>query len=642
MNLLTRFSWVCFVGLAGLSSAAFAASGDPLELHSRIGDLLYDHCGDCHMDGVAKGGASFDDLDSKSSILEKREMWRKMKEAVVFGDMPPDPEDTGFSQKEVDQIVAWIEEKIEMIDHADPIYQDPGPAIVRPLTPTEYNNTIRDLLGVEFNIEAECGLMEEPPVHGFTNTAAAMSMDPVILEKFFLAADKVLEKFAAPDHAAKRLEVFVAHPSRGDQPGPAAKTILFDLAARAYRREVSPQVVANLGPLFADGFKETNDFDAAITKALKPLLVSPMFLFRMEKPVPSEGRQETELSFQVLDEELAVRLSYFLWATMPDRPLRQKASQGILSNPQVLRSEVLRMMKDPKTSSLQSIFADQWLKLYKLNSALPSPDVYPSLTPELKDDMRRETLLFIEDVMRGDRSLLNLLDSNYTFLNERLAKHYGIRGVLGDEFRRVRLEPEHHRGGLLGMASFLTATSHTDRTKPTLRGTYILEVILGTPPTPPPAEASVFKKEAGKDVVIETFRDQLNFHASDPNCAACHKKIDPLGFALENFDPIGRWFDDFDGKPIDNVGQLPTGENIAGFRDLKKVISDRQDLFLQNVTKQAMSYALGRELSYYDMAAVEKIVERLKKNEYRFSELILGITETVQFQHRRKVNPQSH
>jgi len=625
------------LALAGLLIAPAAAEDDPLQFKSAFEPLLYEHCGDCHMDGASKGGMSFDDLDTKAELLEHREMWRKVKEVVMFGDMPPEPEDTDFGGLEVEMIVAWIDAKIDTIDHDDPIYQDPGPAVVRPLTATEYENTIRDLLGVEIDLETEVGITEEVPVEGFSNQAAMLSMDPVVLEKYFLAADKVLERFAADEHADKRREIFPVYPANPQQNGPAAERILTHLASRAYRREVNDQTVRNLGPLFARTYAETQDFDASIAKALKPVLISPMFLFKMEKPVPTEGYEETDLSFRVTDHELAVRLSYFLWATMPDERLMQAAAAGKLSTPEGLRAEVDRMLEDPRALSLADIFAEQWLKLYKLEEALPSPDVYPSFTEELKADMREETRLFVENLIRGDRSVLELLDADYTFLNERLAEHYDIPGVIGDRFRKVELKSEHNRGGLLGMGSFLASTSHTDRTKPTLRGAYILEVVLGTPPTPPPAEVSVFKSEPGEEVVIESFRDQLNAHANDPNCAACHKKIDPLGFALENFDAVGRWFDTKDGQPIDNHGVLPTGEDVSGFGKLQQAIKERQDLYVHNLTRQLMSYALGREISYYDMSTVEKTVARMKENDYRFSSLIHGITESLQFQHRRKI-----
>ncbi len=619
---------------------ALGQSKDPLNYFSQMEPLLFEHCADCHID-ASKGGVSFEGLESLTDLLAKSGMWRKLKEAVQFGDMPPDRDDTGFNDAHAQAMIQWIESNIEVIDPTLDLYRDPGPAVVRPLTPTEYNNTIRDVLGIQFDVEVEAGITETIPLHGFSNTAASMAMDQVILEKYFSAADKVLTEFAKPENAAIRRRVFAAHPDQGIAVGEAAKRTLYDLGSKAYRRSISTNVVSKLGPLFAAAYRKDRDFDAAIAKALKPLLVSPMFLYRMEKPTPTEGHEETGISFQVIDSELAVRLSYFLWSTMPDEELRQLAATEKLKDPAVLERQIRRMLQDPKASALAENFANQWLKIYKLDEALPSRAIYPSFTDELKEDMRREVMVFFENIMREDRSVMDLISADYTYVNERLASHYGFRGVSGEEFRQVNLLRSDNRGGILGMGSFLASTSHTDRTKPTARGEYVLDVILGTPPTLPPADAAVFKTEEVQNTVVRTFRDKLNLHASDPACAACHKKIDPLGFALENFDPVGRWKDDIDGEPIDNRGKLPTGDTVVGFQQLKQLVIEREDLYLKNITTRMLGYALGRHPEYYDALAVEQIVQRLKDNDYRFSELILGITDTIQFRHRRKLNPQS-
>ncbi len=640
---MLRYSTLFFVSMSSLALTGpmTGKENNPLDFSKEMAPMLEKHCAECHMDGNSEGGMSFEGLDSKSKLLEKEEMFRKISEVVEFGDMPPFPEDTSYSKNDSSKILSWINDKITTIDPSDEVYKDPGPAVVRPLTPTEYENTISTLLDVKIDLEETMGIIEEIPAHGFSNLANNLSMDPSVLEKYFSAADKILETFASEEHKDKRLKVFGVYPKDQSQIGPAAKAILTKVARKAYRRPVNSKMVANLGRIFADEFAKDKNFDLAIAKALKPVLISPMFLFRMEKPTPSEGYKVTESSYRISDAELAVRLSYFLWADMPDLALQKAVAEGRLKTTEGLRAEVNRLLSDPKARGLKDVFADQWLQVYKLDEALPSPDIYPDFTDELREDMRKETVMFFEELVANDGSILDFLNADYTFLNENLANHYGIKGVRGKEFRKVKLLPEHNRGGLLGMGSFLASTSHTDRTKPTLRGTYILEVLLGTPPTPPPAEVSVFKKEPGKEVVIENFRDQLNFHASDPNCASCHKKIDPLGFALENFDPIGRYYESIDGRPIDNNGVLPTGEDVSGFNKLRDAMVDRQDLFLTNVTSQLLSYALGREVSYYDRLTVQTIVGQLKKNDYRFSELIHGITESLQFQHRRKLTPQT-
>ncbi len=294
------------------------------------------------------------------------------------------------------------------------------------------------------------------------------------------------------------------------------------------------------------------------------------------------------------------------------------------------------MLADPRGRALTDNFGAQWLQIHKVAGARPSTEFFPDYKSEIRTAMVDETATFFDMLRQEDKSLLDLLDADYTYLNEELAKFYKIPGVAGKEMRRVELKPEYHRGGLLGMGSVLSLTSHTFRTSPTLRGKYILDVIFGTPPPPPPANAGILKDDDHKAKQPKTFRERLAQHAADPSCAACHKKMDPLGFALDNYNAVGVWRDDAD---LDVTGQLPTGQHINGAADLKRIILDRRGEFLHNLTEQMLIYALGRELDYYDDGPIKEIQSALEQNEYRFSAMVMAIAKSYPFQNRRNIDP---
>src|SRR5436189_153330 len=341
-------------------------------------------------------------------------------------------------------------------------------------------------------------------------------------------------------------------PPEGEKPltGESPRAIVAAFARRAYRRSPSDEEVDRLMALHERGLKRGDAPAAALRLPLKAILLSPHFLFRVEREHP--GTQP----YRVSGPELATRLSYFLWSTMPDEALAADAEQGKLADPAVLEAQVRRMLLHPKARALTLNFAAQWLQLRKLDHARPSTEFFPSFTNKLKQAMRDEATTFLDKLREEDRSVLELLDCDYAWLNGDLAKHYGIGGVEGKEFRRVALKPENHRGGLLGMGAILALTSHTSRTSPTLRGKWILESIFGTPPPPPPPDAGTLKEQK-KGAEPKTFRELMAQHATQPTCTSCHRRIDPLGFALENYDAVGAWRDAQGGKPMDAAGVLP-------------------------------------------------------------------------------------
>ena len=620
---------------------ALAAAGadpvapDPLAFRQQAAPLLQKYCFDCHGEKKQKGGVNFLEMKDLPSILNHRETWIKALSALESNDMPPDGDDAGFKPEERSQLIQWIKAKVETVDPASPIYLDPGPPLIRQLTRAEYNNTIRDLLKIDFDAASAAGIPPESVVDGFDNQAMGLVTDQTLLEKYFTAADASIDYLFDADPARKnrlkaaREGLFVARPSSELSEREAARKVLSHFARRAFRRPVESEEIDRLMPLVDEALKSGAGFEGAVRRAMKPILVSPFFLYRIENDHPASTS-----AYRVSDHELAVRLSYFLWSTMPDDELFALAEQGSLSDPQVLQQQVKRMLADPRATAFTQQFAVQWLTLGRLRMALPSRDHFPALTNSLKDAMMNETTMFFDNLRTEDRSILDLLDCDYTFANEELARHYGISGVSGKQMRRVALQPQDHRGGLLGMSSILTLTSHTDRTKPTARGKWILQVILGTPPAPPPPDAGSFKDTAHKQEP-RTFRERLALHASNATCAGCHKKVDPLGFALENYDAIGAWREQVGGEPVDNKGRLPGTGEFEGVDGLKAVLKGRRDQFVRNMAVQSLGYALGRKIEYEDELAVQQICQSLRQEDFRFSTLVRSVVMSRPFQYRR-------
>jgi hypothetical protein len=363
----------------------------------------------------------------------------------------------------------------------------------------------------------------------------------------------------------------------------------------------------------------------------KAVLLSPNFLFRIEEDRAAPG---TTQAYRVSDYELASRLSYFIWASLPDPELIAVAARGKLSDPATLDAQVRRMLADPKARALSEEFAAQWLRLKSLDEARPTQEFFPTFNDELKEAMRQETILFFDSLRTENRPITTLLDADYTFVNERLAENYGIPGIKGPQMRRVTLQPDEHRGGLLGLGAILSMTSHTFRTSPTQRGKYVLEVILGTPPPPPPNNVAQIEDAANK-ADIKTFRELLAQHATNATCAGCHSRIDPLGFGLDNYDAIGRWRVSTKEQPLDTTGVLPSGESFEGPAGLKKVLAGKRDRFVDNLCEQMLTYALGRQLKSYDRPVVREISAAVARDNYKFATLITAVAQSFPFQHRK-------
>ena len=409
-----------------------------------------------------------------------------------------------------------------------------------------------------------------------------------------------------------------------------AKQILSVLARRAYRRPVTD---TDLRPLLA--FYETGrgkrDFDAGIQLALERILADPQFVFRAER---DGGDAAPGAVFRVSDLELASRLSFFLWSSIPDEALLALAHRGRLHDPAVLEQQVRRMLHDPRAGALVSNFAGQWLYLRNLKSVSPSHEQFPEFDDNLRQAFQRETELLVESVMREDRSVLDLLTADYTFVNERLAKHYGMPNIYGSQYRRVPVASEARRG-LLGHGSILTVTSQANRTSPVLRGKWILDNLLGTPPPPPPPDVPALKENSERTRPL-TMREQMEEHRANPACASCHKLMDPFGFALENFDGVGAWRTSDARSPIDPAAQLADGTRVDGPVALRQALLRQPDAFVGTMTAKLLTYALGRGLEYYDMPSVRAIVRSAGRQNDRFSSVVLGVVNSVPFQMRVK------
>ena len=433
---------------------------------------------------------------------------------------------------------------------------------------------------------------------------------------------------AGSSETASRKRIFTARPSdRGDAES-AASQILSALARRAYRRPVIDADLKRPMQLFRQANRK-GGFESGIEMALSSLLVSPQFLFRIEK---DPEKAEPNSAYVLSDIELASRLSFFLWSSLPDDELLDAAERAQLRNPEVLEKQTRRMLADPRSISLVDNFANQWLYLRNLDSFTPNARLFPDFDDNLRQAFKRETELFFESILREDKSAMDLLQADYTFLNERLAKHYQIPHVYGSRFRRVALAPEDRRGGLLRHGSILTVTSYATRTSPVIRGNWILENIVGTPPPPPPDDVPALE-DNNVDQTLP-MRERLGQHRANKACAVCHDRMDPMGFALENFDAIGRWRTHEDGRKLDVSGGLPDGQGFTGIDGLEKGLLARPELFAGTFTEKLMTFALGRGIEHFDGPAVRKIVAEAAKDDYRMSSIILGIVNSVPFKMR--------
>jgi mono/diheme cytochrome c family protein len=440
-----------------------------------------------------------------------------------------------------------------------------------------------------------------------------------------------------PGDTPSRRRIFLCKPKNAADEEPCARKIVSILAHRAYRGFETPTDIDRL-MVFYKSERDERDFEKGIQAALQRLLSSPKFVFRAEADPPNAA---PGIPYRVKDLELASRLSFFLWSSIPDDELLNVAAQGKLKNAAVLDQQVKRMLADPKAEALVQNFAGQWLYLRNLKNQIPNSVEFPNFDDNLRQAFQRETELFFGSIIQEDHNVVDLMTADYTFLNERLAKHYGIPNVYGSHFRRVTISDEA-RKGLLGQGSILMVTSHTDRTSPVVRGKWILENLLGAPPPPPPAMVPPLKENAERDGgKILSMRERMEEHRQNPACAGCHSIMDPIGFAMENFDAVGAWRSHEARAPIDASGQLLDGTKVDGVVELRKALMRQPERFVDTFTEKLMTYALGRGLAYYDMPTVRAIVRNSARSDYKFSSIVSEIVKSTPFQMRVKASEAS-
>ena len=471
-----------------------------------------------------------------------------------------------------------------------------------------------------------------------------LTNDQIYMGYASVGALSIAGPYAGPGSAKdtpSRRAIFVCEPRRTAEERDCAAKVLSRIARLAYRRPATPADVQTLLPFFENGRQEGGSFDAGIQLALERVLVDPDFLLRVHRDVAGSERTRPTVQggskpYRLPDLELASRLSFFLWNSIPDERLLDAAERGQLSKPATLEQQVQRMLADPRaTRALVDNFAAQWLNLRRVREVVVDPEIYPDFDESLLQAFEEETRLFLTSTLREDRSVLDLLRANYTFVNERLARHYGIDGIYGSRFRRVTLPDPERRGGLLAHGSILATTSYPNRTSPVLRGKWLLDNMFGTPPPPPPPGVNTTLDEPTGGALPPTIRERLAKHRTNAVCSTCHSAIDPPGFALENFDAIGAWRStDESGQPVDSTATLVSGASVRGLSGLRALLLEQPGQFPATVTSKLMAYALGRRLEYYDRPAVRQIVRDAAAHDYRWSSLVMGIVKSPAFQMR--------
>ena len=462
----------------------------------------------------------------------------------------------------------------------------------------------------------------QPPQTGFGRTTNEYYHGNPAVE--FVSIGGPYSASAKGDSPSRR-KVFVCHPKDAASEEPCAKKILSTLGTRAYRRPLGDTEITTLLGFYREGRKE-GGFDAGIQRGLERILASPSFLFRIERQPAGIAAGS---AYRVGDLELASRLSFFLWGSIPDDELRDAAIRGSLNDAGALQQQVRRMLRDPRSIALVDHFASRWLELNKIAGVVPDTELYPEFDENLRDAMQQETRLFVGDQIQDDRSVTELLTANYSMLNQRLATHYGLRDVYGDHFRRVTFT-DGTRGGLLGHSSVLTITSYPNRTSVTMRGRWLLANLLGAPPPPPPPDIPPLK-EAGTEGHPRSLRERMEAHRASPACASCHQRMDPLGFALENFDAVGKWRTMSDGAPIDPSASFPDGTRFDGLAGLRTLVVSHKEDFVRTLTGKLLAYAIGRGLDHHDMAAIRTIARDAAASGDSWSSIVSGIVTSTPF-----------
>lgn len=625
--------------IASCSVSAFASESDDEAIaatkraqalkvfKSQVTPFIANHCSRCHGDKKRKGAVTFTYALRNPGAASFKLLWERASDQMKTRNMPPHDEEDQPTEQERREIVEWI----NGVKYLSP--RDPGQFIIRRLSKVEYGNTLHDLLGVDPQLAHD--LPDEVVGAGYTNT-----LSPLLMEQYLAIANDALNQVIAPPGTpptAVQQRLFGAAPAAGADAKAAARKVARPLARLAYRRPPSDAEVDLLLRVFALATDQGKSYPEALRLMLKAVLVSPQFLF-ITPGVTDTSRSTAAGDIVPLDDyQLASRLSYLLWATMPDAKLSSLADAGKLHDPAILAAQARRMMLDPRSRALFDGFGAQWLGLDKLAGKPFDETKFPQMTSTMRTAMYDEARLFFDSVVRENRSLTTFIDGDYSFINATLAPIYGLQTtVTGPEMRKVKLT-NANRGGILTMPGTLAMSSFPNRTSAVNRGVWVLEQVLGEHVPPPPPDVPSLEKQDHQKVATLTLRQRTELHRTNPVCANCHKILDPIGFGLENFDAIGHWrdTDDDSGGPIDATGELPGGQRFNTPRDLKHIIVARKDDFCRNLTGKLLAYALCRQLEGYDEVVVDQLAQHIAKDDYRMQSLVIGVVTSYPFTHRR-------
>lgn len=611
----------------------------------KIQPILESRCIECHSGDEAEGEFDLAKYADGDAAAEKLDAWDRVAKRIRLNEMPPQGSPQ-LSDPQKGDFYRWIDSRPAQdlcnqlaTDETQSWYR--GHVMSRRLTRTEYANAVRDLVGLDLPPGVELP-SDGGGGEGFDTTGDALFTSPIHLENYLAAADQLIE-LAVPDVAPaaaeknagapstavsrSRQQILVAVPSESITETDAAREVIRRFARRAWRRPPTESEVQRLLSLFEAARSSGAEFVAAVRQPLKAVMVSPHFLFVVESE-PEEGGVQ-----RLSPHQLAMRLSLFIWSSIPDEDLLAAADSGAIHDPQVLKEQVRRMLADPRARALGENFGLQWLGLaHFATTAAPDAELFPEFSPALASDMREEAIRLVTHIFTDDRPLLELLDADYVHANGVLASHYGLDLPRDAPWQQVSLA-DRQRGGVVTLAAVLTSASYPRRTSPVLRGRWILEEILGSRVPPPPPGVPSLEEISAEEGDL-TFRERLELHRAKPECASCHDRMDPLGFGLENFDAIGRWRNEAEGHPVDAVGKLPSGETFSGPEELKQVLLKRQDEFQRHFIRKLLGFALGRSLNKFDDCVIDDCMKALAENEMRSAVIIEVIASSYPFQHR--------
>ena len=620
--MLTLFTVAGFLSARANSMNEAALREDAQKgFKEKVEPFVKKYCTSCH-GSRAKAGINFASALKNPGGESASLHWKKAIANVKVHDMPPEDSSKKPTDEERLQFIKWAGK----VKYLSP--RDPGQFVIRRLTKKEYANTLSDLYGVDTSIAES--LPEEVAGEGFLN-----SISPLQSELFLEIANKVVKQVIASKGEGltdNQRKLFFEELSKNADHREKARGVARSLARGAYRRPPTEEELDVLVDVYDLACNNELNHTEALGLMLKAVLVSPQFLFITPAAVP-----KSKESIVLLDDyQLASRLSYFLWSAPPDAALAALANKGKLHQPEILRGQVSRLLKDERSRALFDGFGSQWLRVNDLDERVFDPKTFPEMTPALRVSMMEEARLFFQSILLENQRVARLVDSDYTFVNESLAKVYGIKqSVLGSKMQRVKLT-NPNRGGILGMSATLASTSFPNRTSPVIRGVWVLEQILGERVPPPPPDIPELEEQPRNEVEGLTLRQRTELHQSEATCRNCHKVLDPIGFGLENFDAIGRWREKNDeGLAIDSAGKLPSGESFSSPAELKGLLAQREADIARNLAERLMSYALGRQLEGYDDVVIDQLMVKIAKNQYLVRDIITEVVTSYLFTHQR-------